>query len=112
MRLGNARVKLTKRFSVHHLQNRKILKLRFAAVCLRAVYEVDRYFLAGLFVLFLKAQSLKLLAAHTFVIGHRFGRPAHSINRININLATPAPLQIYFNDTATGVKFSLILRQI
>ncbi|EEF15331.1 hypothetical protein CAMRE0001_0079 [Campylobacter rectus RM3267] len=35
-----------------------------------------------------------------------------SINRININLATPAPLQIYFNDTATGVKFSLILRQI
>ena len=77
MRLGNALVKLTKRFSAHHLQNRKILKLRFAAVCLRAVYEVDRYFLAGLFVLFLKAQSLKLLAAHTFVISHRFGRPAH-----------------------------------
>ena len=55
----------------------QILKLRFAAVCFCAVYEVDRYFLAGLFVLFLKAQSLKLLAAHTFVISHRFGRPAH-----------------------------------
>ena len=54
-----------------------MLKLWFAAVCLRAVYEVDRYFLAGLFVLFLKAQSLKLLLTHTFVIGHRFGRPAH-----------------------------------
>jgi len=54
-----------------------MLKLQFAAVCLRAVYEVDRYFLAGLFVLFLKAQSLKLLLTHTFVISHRFGRPAH-----------------------------------
>ena len=57
--------------------NAKILKLRFAAVCLRAVYEVDRYLLAGLFVLFLKAQSLKLLPAHAFVISHRFGRAAH-----------------------------------
>ena len=54
-----------------------MLKLWFAAVCLRAVYEVDRYFLAGLFVLFLKAQRLKLVAAHTFVISHRFVRAAH-----------------------------------
>ena len=78
MRLGNVRVKLTKRFSVQLTdKTEKALKLRFAAVCFRAVYEVDRYFLAGLFVLFLKAQSLKLLAAHTFVIGHCFGRPAH-----------------------------------
>ena len=65
MRLGNARIKLMKRFSVQLTdKTAKALKLRFAAVCFRAVYEVDRYFLAGLFVLFLKAQSLKLLAAH------------------------------------------------
>ena len=78
MRLGNARIKLMKRFSVQLTdKTAKALKLRFAAVCLRAVYEVDRYFLAGLFVLFFKAQSLKLLAAHTFVISHRFSRAAH-----------------------------------
>ena len=56
---------------------RQILKLRFAAVCLRTVYEVDRYFLAGFFVLFLKTQRLELLPAHALVISHRFGRPAH-----------------------------------
>lgn len=77
MRLGNARVKLKSDLARITYKTAKALKLRFVAVCLRAVYEVDRYFLASLFVLFLKAQSLKLLAAHTFVIGHRFGRPAH-----------------------------------
>ena len=77
MRLGNARVKLKSDLARITDKTAKALKLRFAAVCFRAVYEVDRYFLAGLFVLFLKAQNLKLLAAHTFVIGHRFGRPAH-----------------------------------
>ena len=45
MRLGNVRVKLTKRFSAQLTdKTAKALKLRFAAVCFRAVYKVDRYF--------------------------------------------------------------------